>query len=241
MNRSFFGDMRDLFKYDLVRHIMKALPQFASFTFVPMLSDDAAAAAGTKSSAKDLEKAVKAGRAGSQNRDLLTHMARLQEIDSDLEYFQTVHAYFKKENIVAGILHKHPFTDKGRAEYFDDVISGIPEKSLIFLDPDTGLEERKPSRKHLLFEEMKRINDAMDAGSALMVYQHFPRESHDGYVRRRCKKIHEVTGAYPLTITDNEIIFFVLVKNPKLREQMEDVLSRYANSYPVLESGGCHG
>lgn len=33
MNRMFFGDARDLFKFDLVCHIMKAFPDLASFTF----------------------------------------------------------------------------------------------------------------------------------------------------------------------------------------------------------------
>ena len=40
MNRQFFGDTRDLFKYDLVRHVMKALPVFDSFTFIPMLTEE---------------------------------------------------------------------------------------------------------------------------------------------------------------------------------------------------------
>lgn len=38
MNRLFFRDVRDLFKFDLIRHIMKAFPDLLSFTFVPMLT-----------------------------------------------------------------------------------------------------------------------------------------------------------------------------------------------------------
>ena len=38
MNVRYFGDTRDLFKFDLVRHIMKSLPELAGFTFVPMLT-----------------------------------------------------------------------------------------------------------------------------------------------------------------------------------------------------------
>lgn len=38
MNRLFFGDVRDLFKFDLIRHILKAFPDLLSFTFVPMLT-----------------------------------------------------------------------------------------------------------------------------------------------------------------------------------------------------------
>lgn len=239
MNRTFFGDTRDLFKYDLVRHVMKALPVFDSFTFIPMLSDEPEPAA-KKSPAKDLEKAVKTGRAGSQNRDLLCHMARLQEIDSDLEYFQAIHAYFKKENILVDVLHRQPFSHKARSQYFNDVLGAFPKKSLVFLDPDVGLADAKSSKKHLLFEELERMYGKMDTKSVLMIYQHFPREKHTGFVKRRCHEIHESVGVSPITITDNEVIFFFITKNEKLHDELEDVLSLYANTYPALESCRCH-
>ena len=239
MNRQFFGDTRDLFKYDLVRHIMKALPLFDSFTFIPMLTEETESAKGKKSSARDLEKAWKAGRAGSQNRDLMEHMVRLQEIDSDLEYFQTIGAYFKKENILADILHKHPFTHEKRDKYFENIIARLPKKSLIFLDPDVGLEESKPSKKHLLFDEVKNIYDTMDTKSVLMIYQHFPRENHEGYIHRRCIDLQNLTGSSAISITDNEIVFFFIVKNGKLRESFEEILSIYADTYPALSSSGC--
>ena len=94
MNRTYFGDTGDLFKYDLVRHVMKALPVFQSFTFVPMLSAEPEPAGKRKSMAKDLDLEKKAGRAGSQNTGLVCHMKRLQEIDDDLEYFQLIKDYF---------------------------------------------------------------------------------------------------------------------------------------------------
>lgn len=37
INRKFFGDTRDLFKLDLVCHIMKNLKDLDNFIFVPML------------------------------------------------------------------------------------------------------------------------------------------------------------------------------------------------------------
>ena len=64
MNGPSFGDTRDLFKFDLVRHIMKAIPVFDSFTFIPMLTDTPVQASGKRSAARDLKKATKSGRAG---------------------------------------------------------------------------------------------------------------------------------------------------------------------------------
>ena len=96
MNRMFFGDARDLFKFDLVRHIMKAFPDLLSFTFVPMLTEDESKTGRKKTATKDLGLAQKKGKAGTRNLELMEDMGRLQEIDDDLEYFQGIQLYFKK-------------------------------------------------------------------------------------------------------------------------------------------------
>lgn len=126
-----------------------------------------------------------------------------------------------------------------RSRYFGQILTHIPQKSLIFLDPDTGIEGDKPTEKHLLFDEIKQITNSMDNRSIVMIYQHFPRIKHDGYVRQRCSQLNQLTGMAPLTITDNEILFFLLVKNQKFKKEMEEVLERYANSYPHLTSCPC--
>jgi hypothetical protein len=239
MNISFSGDTRDLFKFDLVRHIMKSFPDLDSFTFIPMLTDRDEKTTRKKSAKTDLKKAVMAGKAGSQNRDLMEDMGKLQEIEDDMDYFAGVRSYFRKENIFVDILHKDRFSHEHRENYFKKMFEKFPEQSLIFLDPDTGLEVKNPTQRHLLFDELSMIADRMDTRSILMVYQHFPRESHEGYVIDRCAKIAEVTGMKPVSITDNEIVFFLLAKNPKLREKLQDNVAKYANTYPVLRSCGC--
>lgn len=239
MNRQYFGNTHDLFKYDLVRHIMKSLPELSNFTFVPMLTGNDERNAARKNAKNDLDKAFKVGKAGSQNRDLARNLERLQEIESDLEYFSAIQAYFRKEHILIDILDRPLFTHEKRDQYFQNLLDNFPSHSLIFLDPDTGLEETKPTQKHLLLTEVKKIHDQMDDRSIMMVYQQFPRENHDGYVRRRCKQICELTGTVPATITDNEIVFFVIVKNERLRSTIEAILEIYANCYPALDSFAC--
>jgi hypothetical protein len=239
MNRMYFGDTRDLFKYDLVRHIMKSLPELGCFTFVPMLTENDEKSRSRKSAKTDMDKAFKAGKAGSQNRDLVKNLERLQEIENDLEYFSGIQAYFQKEHILIDILDRPRFAHTTREQYFQNLFDNFPSRSLIFLDPDTGLEESKPTHKHLLLTEVKKIHDQMDPGSIMMIYQHFPREKHDGYVRQRCRQLCELTGSNPITITDNEIVFFLMVKNDKLRANLEQVLEIYANCYPALDSCVC--
>lgn len=238
MNRASFGDTRDLFKYDLVRHVMKALPVFDRIAVIPMLSSAAKTKRGSGCQARDLELAKKKGRAGSQNSELLARMMHLQETDSDLDYFASVRDYFMEEKITFEVLGTPPFTHADRSRYFSSVLARFPQQSLVFLDPDTGIEEGRPSEKHVLFGEIEKIYAKMDKKSLLMIYQHIPRENRKKYMCRRCSELQDLTGCSPHTITDNEIVFFFMDKNPILRENLEDVLCRYANSYPALDSGG---
>jgi len=230
----FFGDARDLFKFDLVRHIMKAFPDLVSFTFIPMLTEEGSVTGTRKAAAKDLGFARKKGRAGTRNRTLMDDLGRLQEIDDDLEYFRGIRSYFRKENIIVDVLHEDTFSHEHRVNYFRKVFEKFPENSLIFLDPDTGLEVRNPTQRHLLFDEVKKIYGRMDNRSLLMIYQHLPRVTRAGYIEKRCRELAAVTRSRPETITDNEIVFFILTKNPLQKTRLCAVLGDYADKYNTL-------
>ncbi|MDD1701962.1 MAG: hypothetical protein LUQ31_03135 [Methanoregula sp.] len=235
MTSRHFGDTRDLFKFDLVRHIMKSLPTLGTFTFVPMLTREITP--GKKSPVQtDLMSAVKGGKAGSQNRELREHMQRLQEITDDLDYVSGIRAYFTNEDIRIDILGEERFNGNNRDTYFRSLLENFPKSSLIFLDPDVGLEENREDPKHLLLSEVKTIYDDMDSASILMLYQHFPRSKCKDYTKNRCRQLEDLTGTAPVTITDNEIVFFLLAKNGKLADQLDRVVGRYADTYPALIS-----
>ena len=239
MNRIYFGDIRDLFKFDLIRHIMKSLPELSGFTYVPMFSEAGGKGGGQKKRTKDIPRALAAGKAGTQNRDLSALMEQLQDAGSTLEYVNGINSYFEKEQITTEIFHKTRFTHDNRDHYFRNILSHFPTRSLVFFDPDTGLEDGPPTEKHLLLSEVKVIHDTMDAGSILMIYQHFPRVKRTGYIRNRCSQLAKLTGSLPVVITDNQIVFFFLVKNPKQQQRLNDCIESYANSYPDLKSCAC--
>ena len=242
MNRKYFGDARDLFKFDLVRQIMKAFPDLASFTLVPMLTEEEPATGKKKTATKDLGAAQKNGRPGTQNRELMEDMGRLQEIADDLEYFHGIQSYFKKENIIVDVLHKDTFSHEHRVNYFNKALfEDFPKNSLIFLDPDTGLEVKNPTQRHLLFEEVNKIYNRMDPQSVMMIYQHLPRVTRTGYIEKRCRELAAITHSRPETITDNEIVFFILTKNPLLKTRLCAVLGDYADKYNALIACDCGG
>ncbi len=239
MNGRNFGDTRDLFKFDLVRHIMKSLPEVAGFTFVPMLTGTEAKAHRKRAAQKDLEDAYRSGKAGSQNRELREHLARLQEIDNDLEYINGVSTYFENETILIDIPGKQRFTNHDRDTYFRSVFHKFPANSLIFIDPDTGLRTDSPDSKHLLYSEIKMVCNRMDPGSLLMIYQHFPRGKREDFIRNISGELEKWTSMTPAVITDTEVVFFILTKNQKLSAKLNDIIECYADTYPALECVNC--
>lgn len=234
MNRKYFGDTRDLFKFDLVRHLMKSLPELEGFAFVPMLTAATSPKAKKSRGKTDLERATQSGKAGSQNQNLRQQLVRLQEIENDLDYLAAISSYFTGEKILIDICSSGPFTHSGRDSYLGCVFDAFPKNALIFFDPDTGLADEKADDKHLLMQEIRQICNRMDRNSVLMIYQHFPRLSHEGFVKKRCKDLEKLTGSCPFTITDNEVVFFLIAKNPKLAARLKDSLECYADTYPVL-------
>jgi hypothetical protein len=234
MNLKYSGDTRDLFKFDLVRQLIKGIPEFRSFTFVPMITDEERRTKQKKSAKLDLGAAARKGLAGTKNRDLMECMGRLQEINDDLSYFSGVHSYFRQENIMVDVLHKDRFSHENRVNYFQKLFDSFPKESLILLDPDIGLEVKNPTQRHLLFDEVNDIFSRMDTSSVLMIYQHIPRVIRKGYITKRCDELAGVCGSRPETITDNEIVFFLLPKNNEMRTKVCNVLAEYSKHYNVL-------
>ncbi|MFY9981783.1 MAG: hypothetical protein WAK75_04345 [Methanoregula sp.] len=234
-----FGDTRDLFKFDLVRHMMKSLPDLAGFTFVPMLTGTEANGHRKNGAKKDLEQAYRTGKAGSQNQKLREHLARLQEIDNDLEYINGISTYFDKEMILIDISGGQRFTNNERISYFRSVFGKFPKNSLIFIDPDTGLKDESPDCKHLLYSEIKMVCDRMDTGSILMLYQHFPRGKYEDAIRETSTRLEQCTGLNTAVVTDNETAFFILTKNQKLEDRLNNSLECYADTYPALQCMNC--
>jgi hypothetical protein len=70
-----------------------------------------------------------------------------------------------------------------------------------------------------------------------MIYQHFPRENHEVYIKRRSNELHKETGKIPIFISDNEIIFFFIAKQEEVKNQLVEILKRYSSLYPRLSYG----
>ena len=240
MKNQYFGDVRDLFKYDLLQRILKETSCSQRLTFIPMLTKyDPESSAGNK---RDFDRAKKDGRPGTNNKRLVEFLTKRKEIDRDKRDFTEIVEYFKSESIRVVIYKGHEYFDNmSSEEYFKNIPEELLHKSLVFVDPDIGLQIQKSTEKHLLYREVTDLHYRMDEDSILMIYQHFPqaRDKHKEYLPPgRSNKLKQVTGDFPIWITDNEIMFFLLTKNDELKSQLEGMISRYKRDYQErIETG----
>ncbi len=228
MRNQFFGDNRDLFKYDLILSIIHGSKTINHLTFIPMLTENF----GTHGNQIVRERA----KAGCRNEKLKKFLDEC--IKSAKRNIEQLPIYFEIENINITIYKSNTyFSHTNRSRYFSEIPKRLLQDSLIFVDPDNGLEIIKPDKKHICYNEIKGIYDKMDKNLGLMIYQHFPRENHGEYLNRRSMDLNKLTGSSPLYISDNEIIFFFLTKNDDIKIKLENILKEYNHLYSNLFYG----
>lgn len=224
MKNQYFGDNRDLFKYDLVLQIIQA-GLVNHFTFIPMLTEPD----GTKHGGKIDRSQAKVG---TENKELMIFLdGCVREGKRDIEQLGNFFArYTIKMTTYYG--KDRYFSHGQRQEYFAQIGDGLLTNSLVFVDPDIGLEIKQSGKEHVLYAEVKNLYQRMDSSSILMVYQHFPREDHYEYLHGRSEELEEkVAGEEPISIDDNEILFFFLTKDESLEESLTHIIQDYAESY----------
>ena len=70
----------------------------------------------------------------------------------------------------------------------------------------------------------------MDSNSLIIVYQHIPREKRERFFTRVGERICNCTNTKNLIyLTNNRIVFFIMVKTDKLKNKTQEVLDNYSN------------
>lgn len=223
MKNQYFGDIKDLFKYDLVENLVRCVPGIHRFTFVPMLTknDD-----GTDGNKRDYSE-----RPGSSNTALKAYLDKCESLDR--RDISEIREYYKARGIDIEIYHEDElFAHATRREYFSGINDTLLAHAVILLDPDNGFEIKKSNKRHVLGIEVADLFKRMTVDSILVVFQHFRREKHDQTIKTVSESLKKACcGHKPLWVCNKEIIFFLLGKDPKVREALELVVKEYAKRY----------
>jgi hypothetical protein len=91
-----------------------------------------------------------------------------------------------------------PFVDRDR--YLSAVIDAIlesPAPSIVFLDPDTGLQPPRPSMEHILESELTAIWDRMRESDVLVFYQHKTNRTGAPWIDPKRAQFERAIGIAP--------------------------------------------
>ena len=223
MKNQSFGDNKNLFAYDPIYQIMQT-GMVNHFTFIPMLTENDNKKEGEKSNREKPKVEIKKGVLMGFLNSCIKHGRKdIKELEP----------FFTKSGINMIIYDgEQLFSNERRREYFKRIDNELLKDSLVFVNPDIGLEVKNPKKEHLLFSEVKDLYERMDENSILMIRQHFPRENHPCYLNKRMEEIKEtIIDDFPLCIDNDERIFFLLTRDSSLEHSLIHVIGDYAESY----------
>ena len=237
MKNQYFGDIRDLFKYDLIQNIVGQSELLERCIWVPMLTDNDVGRDGERRSRP---------KAGEHNQELKAFLDDYEKGRGEriISHLQSV-KFFREPQVLVFSLRREngeflpDFNHPSRRGYFAKVEKALQPNSLVFLDPDTGIEtpSNQRSERHVLRGEISHLYSAMDASSALMIYQHHRREQRSAFFREVSRKIIQERHPPPLYVSDNDIAFFFLPKAPGVARELSALLRAYASEYPDILAG----
>lgn len=88
-----------------------------------------------------------------------------------------------------------------RGKYYRALIDRIRNRQaspgIVFLDPDTGLESRKPSLDHVLDSELAKVWTELKAGDVLVVYQHQTNQAGQPWIPEKKEQFERAIGLPP--------------------------------------------
>ncbi len=173
-------------------------------------------------------------KAGWKNNDLRVFLDKFQ--NKDKRDVRELAGFFKEQGIESTIYcgKDKYFSDTSREEYFKQIKNGLLRKSLVFVDPDIGLEVNKLTEKHIRYDEIRNLYKHMDESSILMIFQYIPYVKRENYFPEVSKKLKEKVGNLPIYISDNQIVFFFLTKDASIRKSFTKIINKYKETYPNL-------
>ena len=224
MKNQYFGDRRDLFKFDLLLDLM-ASGRFRQLTYVPMLNQPDSTGEGQLA-----------------RRDAAGHRPELFEFLSErrvAHQLDILHwrRYFSRDK---GIVYRAYRDDRedysfdGRRAYFAGIDQDMIRGACLFVDPDIGIERARMKAlqrsKYLFIDDLAGLlNRSQD--SLIIVYQHLQR--HAGrrlgniadHVQALSKRLH--VSAVPF-IRDGDLAFYAFARDENLLHLAASVFFAHA-------------
>lgn len=205
MRDQFFLDARDYLKYALLEDLAKGPPLRRLVCFWMLRPDQAN-----------------------------THGSRLPQIEpgrpSLNEFFARsprprlpdVRDYFCAQGISCASYGDSPnlyFDRRRHPTYFQALPDRSLQQAIVFLDPDNGLAPTKScSNGHVMYDEVLSLFCRMGEDSALVIYQHLPRESPVTFWPKIAERLQARVGCDPYWVPLGVVAFYLLFGGEQVRD-----------------------
>jgi hypothetical protein len=234
VKNQFFGDTRDLFKYDLVLELLLKNDFLERFSFIPMLTEDTQNLQGRKVNYDQ-------ARAGTQRKALVKFLAAC--IVKNKRNIVELKGFFNSlklpRKIDFTIYRKNEcFSHKTRAIYFNQIGGQLLSRSVVLVDPDVGLEVksmRGKEQNYITYAEVELLFNRMDRNSVLVIFQFIPRVERRKYFIQISRKLKRTLNCSSvLYVSDNQIVFFILTKDLEVQNHATDTINGYQQTYNLM-------
>jgi hypothetical protein len=219
LKNQYFGDARDYFKYDVLECVLDADPVWHQLTCLWMLTTPDGSGQGKVSFVPDPE---------LPELTEFFHERRSHETrkvsQMPMYLCRRGHRVFSYRD------DREDFTVTSRTAYFDEIPEIALRRSVVFFDPDNGLEPPgRATERHLLFEELLRVFRRMDEASVAVVFQY--RRRVGGFWEEMGSQIGDTLNVGLAYVAEPAVGFYVIPKDPSRLTQVEAALARVATRH----------
>lgn len=231
----YYGDDRDYFKYDLISFVLEEC-DFDSYGFVPMLTEHR----------YDNEGNIVPTPSSCKSQELLNFICSHSK--PDLNNWEIWLKRYVLSYTTVQPVNSTYFGNGNRNAYwskFNHVIS-MPE-SLVFFDPDTGLQAGRKSpikkeeyEKYILNDEMPDILNQLSETSVFVIYQHlqFNSKKRESDVERKIEVISNMAAGVKVSAyREKDLAFLFISKSRDVEERIRLALEKYLSQSTVNPRG----
>jgi hypothetical protein len=224
MKHQYFGDNKDLFKYDLMTVLNKDL-KLDGITIVPMLTENDETNDGN-------DRIHKKAKAGTKNYKLIQFLE--QFVDKNTRNINELKKHFDDIQIQFKFSSDSIFSHKERDKYFSKITLSNLKNEHLFFDPDNGLEIKKSSHKHILYSDVAKCFSSIDDNSIISIIQFKPRVKWDIIIPKKMDELTKQVTPHVTYIANSKVAFFILAKNKKRLDEIQKSLDSYKTNYQSL-------
>lgn len=230
VKHQYFGDSRDLFKYDLLLDLAEAHGA-RRLTLIPMLTPPDTSGHGRLTPA----------RGGSRNPAIYDFLR--QAVASGQRDIRQLRELMSSLGVTYLPYRDDRFFDPDeRSEYFEAVPNSSLENALIFFDPDTGLETGthrymmgQGPHKYLKYADLAGVWARAANDSVVVVYQHLQR--HAGRrtrdIQRRLEDLSSRLTTSVCAAQRRDLAFLVAAKVQEIGRKMSEALKAHCSKHDL--------